>query len=170
MNTIPVDSQFALVDDEDYVRLAAHRWHLQHGYAARKILTINGKKTTRYMHAEVLRVAKGRRVDHINLTRLDNRRANLRDITHAENIMHRERTIREEFSSRFRGVAFHRVTRTGPRYIVQYKKSYLGVTKTEEDGAALYDLAALLDLGIDAQLNFPIQCRASDGGGLSAAS
>lgn len=152
MKTIPVgDNAFAKVDADDWYRLVGFNWRIQHGYAARSV-----GNSTRYMHQDVLGVPKGRRVDHRNFDRLDNQRENLRNVSHAENIMRRERTIREEFSSRFRGVAFHSQRKDGARYIVQYKKTYLGLARDEESGARMYDLAALRDRGVEAQLNFPI--------------
>ncbi len=81
----------ALVDDADS-HLGEHRWYLSHsggrGYAFR---TNNHRSA--FMHKDVVGdVPAGMRVDHINRDRLDNRRANLRIVTHSENILNCERS------------------------------------------------------------------------------
>lgn len=50
-------------------------------------------------------VARGEQVDHVNHDRLDNRRANLRIVTHAENQQHRRGKNRNNTSG-FRGVSY----------------------------------------------------------------
>lgn len=96
----------ALVDAEDYERLSEHRWNRDRkGYAKR-----NGKKVvgeprrTIMMHREIMGLSPGDGVetDHINRIPLDNRKSNLRVVTHAEN--GQNQTPRKGGSSKYRGV------------------------------------------------------------------
>ena len=67
------------------------RWTLQSsGYAIRATRR-GGVCVTRYMHREVCGLRAGDRLeaDHINHNRLDNRRTNLRVVSHAENMRNR---------------------------------------------------------------------------------
>lgn len=77
----------ALVDDED-LEVAGVRWHMSGpGYAVRSI----GGGRKEYMHRRLLGLVAADRseVDHVNGDRLDNRRSNLRVVTHAENLQNR---------------------------------------------------------------------------------
>lgn len=102
----------ALVDDEDYERLSAHRWYARSGantyYAERRgPRDANGKRATYSMHRTALRLGPfdGTVVDHINRDGLDNRKANLRLTDKSGNALNSERarqprpceTCREEY-------------------------------------------------------------------------
>lgn len=78
--------QVAIVDDEDFERIAQWRWHINtQGYAVRKRRNPDGSKTTLLMHREVLNAPKGVFIDHRNMHRTDNRRENLRITSRAGN-------------------------------------------------------------------------------------
>jgi len=78
--------KFAIVDPEDYERLAKYKWHLARSptglYATRwqRFASKNTRKRI-WMHREVISVPKNMVCDHINHNGLDNRRANLRAAT-----------------------------------------------------------------------------------------
>src|SRR5262245_7129097 len=83
----------AIVDAEDAERVNRYRWSLRHrnrpggGYAYRGF-HVGGRLRHIALHREVLGLPPGRLgvvVDHINHATLDNRKANLRVVTHAEN-------------------------------------------------------------------------------------
>lgn len=99
-----------MVDAEDYESLARHRWHLTHGYVARKVPGTTSQRT-RQLHREILGLDFGdaRQGDHRNRCKLDNRRENLRIVTNAQNGQNvpGDRTA----SSRYRGVSWN--TREG---------------------------------------------------------
>lgn len=99
----PDRTVFALVSPEDYEALAPYRWFLgTHGYAVR-----NGRHDRGgiLLHREVLGLKKGdaRRCDHINRDRLDNRRSNLRIVSHQRNMCN---LGSREGTSQFRGVSW----------------------------------------------------------------
>lgn len=97
---------FAIVDSADAKELNRNRWCLNNnGYAVRGRKR-NGKTTLIPMHRQILGLEPGdrRQVDHINGDRLDNRRANLRIVTNAQNAQNRKPT------GRHRGVAFHKAS------------------------------------------------------------
>jgi hypothetical protein len=110
VKSIPLTrGRVAIVDDEDYEFLAQFRWRWQNtwgaGYAVRSVAA---KPTAVLMHREVLHLSRrdaGLHADHINGNGLDNRRANLRVVTPAQN---REnlRPYRNG-TSRYRGVYWH---------------------------------------------------------------
>jgi hypothetical protein len=72
-----------VVDASDYEKLSKHKWNLwgdRYGYRYEKGRPI-------LMHREILGTeCEGLEVDHINRNGLDNRRCNLRAVTHAQNM------------------------------------------------------------------------------------
>jgi hypothetical protein len=97
---------YASVDRDDLDRANEYRWRLDakgyvraHGY-------LQGRRVNVFLHRLVLRLEPGdeRVGDHINGDRLDNRRANLRAVTQAQNAQNR-RSDRDGLS-RFRGVYY----------------------------------------------------------------
>lgn len=94
MSRIPLHARdgairaYAIVDPEDFAALSAYRWSLDSkGYARRWEATGKGKRRSVAMHRQILGLAQGdpREGDHVHGDRLDNRRAHLRVVTHAEN-------------------------------------------------------------------------------------
>ena len=82
--------QVALVDDEDYDYLNQWSWQANYNksadvYYARRNHRVNGKQVTTWMHRLILGAGKGMQVDHQNHDTLDNRKHNIRVVTHKEN-------------------------------------------------------------------------------------
>lgn len=78
---------YALIDAVDADGVMRSRWYLSaKGYVVRSIWK-DGHKPTLRLHRVLLGLEPGdpREVDHINRDKLDNRRANLRIVTRAEN-------------------------------------------------------------------------------------
>ncbi len=77
--------KIAIVDDEDYEYLSQWDWcYGGSGYAARW-RRIDGKKRLVYMHTVINQTPEGGITDHINRNKLDNRRENLRTVSHSVN-------------------------------------------------------------------------------------
>lgn len=77
--------EIVLVDDQDFEELNKYKWCLNSGgYASRRIDT----HTSILMHRQVMNTPKGLETDHINGNKLDNRRENLRNVTHSQNQLH----------------------------------------------------------------------------------
>lgn len=87
---------FALVDAADYERTSKLRWSLNQGYAYGWVPSGNNDATRMNMARFILDCPKELVVDHINGNKLDNRRENLRSVTHRENIANRTRPNQHE--------------------------------------------------------------------------
>jgi hypothetical protein len=145
-----------LVDDQDSHWLDLP-WYEHKGtntsYARTKI-TRDGWHKFVFLHRAILQPTDDQVVDHINGNGLDNRRANLRLCTKAQNTCNRPGYGK---TSRFKGVSWskrHRAwvmqIRDGDRRICQY----FGKGR-EEDAAMAYDEHARRIFGEFAHLNFP---------------
>jgi len=155
----------ALIDDEDAPRVLAHKWTLltinrksKVTYYARRSV-MNGDKSrsakTRsvLLHRFILDAPDGVQVDHKNLDGLDNRRANLRLATNAQN--HCNVPSRPSRIG-FRGVEMLRHGNGyGARIKVNSELIRIGPFKTAEEAARAYDLMAKHYHGEFATLNFP---------------
>jgi hypothetical protein len=93
--------RWALVDPVDYLRLRRFRWYYsKNGYASRKVNEALGggvrRETCVYMHRQVLGIhdqpwRPGMLVvDHVNRDKLDNRRVNLRLVSHPTNMRNQD--------------------------------------------------------------------------------
>ena len=83
------DKKQILVDDDVFNDLKGYSWSLLNtGYAYRRemIEKVNHQYT---LHRLVVGAIKGDEVDHINGNKLDNRRSNLRLVTHQQNMRNR---------------------------------------------------------------------------------
>jgi hypothetical protein len=91
--------KFAIVDPEDYARLNKYKWYAAGKEAKFYAARWAGRKKV-FMHREVIFVPAGMVGDHINHNRLDNRKANLRPATIAQNAHNKPRS-----SAKFRGLS-----------------------------------------------------------------
>ena len=75
----------ALIDPEDYERVSAiGSWSIDgSGYV------VNGKYKIK-LHQLIMGMKEGLEIDHINRNKLDNRKTNLRFVTHRENTLNRK--------------------------------------------------------------------------------
>jgi hypothetical protein len=92
MKPIPLSQgKVAWVDDADYAEISRFRWYyLKAGYALRNGSIRRGEKRGPvYLHRHIMQPAEGMEVDHINGDRLLNTRANLRVVTHGQNMMNK---------------------------------------------------------------------------------
>lgn len=139
------DGSVVLVDKEDESIVTGHKWRYRtSGGKGRPnpyvIATVMCKQA--YLHRLVMKAERGQIVDHINRNRLDNRKSNLRLVTHTENMRNRGKH-KDGFHSVFKGVSrfasgkWRALIRDGKRQV------YLGSFKSEVEAAHAYDIASL---------------------------
>lgn len=132
---VEISGKAVLIDQDDWDRVKHIKWRIYGtGYAINH--TRRGGKTKNTMlHRLILgEIPDGLVVDHINRNKLDNRRSNLRLVTHTENCLNQSK--RRESASRHKGVA-----RRGDRWQVviriEGKLKWIGSYETEEEAAAV---------------------------------
>ncbi len=128
------------VDQEDYALLCAHAWYLQprrdgKGYYVARTRVDNGKRTTSFLHREILGAGKGVEVDHRDGDGLNNVKANLRAATHAENMGNRRRNANN--TSGFKGVSAKK-----GRWLARLAGKDIGLFDSPEEASEAYKKAA----------------------------
>ncbi len=138
--------KYAIVDPEDFERLNKHKWYavnMKHTFYAQRGISMSDKRVLIMMHREILKVPDGMFVDHINHNGLDNRKANLRPATRAENSRNRRKFRKRKCYSRFKGVCWHK---NKEKWLAQIwfnrKAMYIGYFNDEIQAAKAYDKAA----------------------------
>jgi hypothetical protein len=152
------EDEWTIVEPGDYYRFGQFRWNIggrgRNIYACRTIRMEDGKTKMALLHRAIMEAPPGLLVDHKNGDTLDNRRANLRLATHAENTQNRRKT-KSKTSSQFIGVYLEK--RSG-RWAAKIKHRerciWLGRFKSETEAAKAYDEAAGKYRGEFARLNF----------------
>lgn len=143
MKSIPLtQGMMTIVDDEDYEELSKYKWYFALGYAVRGGPVINGKRQPLIrMHRQILKVPTGMEVDHISRDTLDNRRCNLRSVTHTQNQWNRG--VSRNNTTGHNGVCFHKGKQ---RFMARIQKNrrviYLGYYGTAEEAHVAYHNAA----------------------------
>lgn len=137
--------EFLILDDEDVELLM--------GLTVSKSSEGYARCGRQYVHRVVMNAKRGESVDHINMNKLDCRKANLRIATKSQNLANRGPAKHNK--SGFKGVYFCRQTgryRAEIRFNNQRVK--IGRFDTAEAAARAYDTAALEMHGEFARLNF----------------
>lgn len=118
----------ALVDREDVKRILRFKWHyLKIGYAASKSCP------SLYMHRFIMNAPKGLVVDHINGNTLDNRKKNLRVVTHSFNLLHHVR-LQKRNTSGIAGVSWHKkAQKWSANKQLNKENVYLGLFLSKEE-------------------------------------
>lgn len=127
---------FAMVDAEDFERVAAHRWYMNSGgYVVRQVTVGRKKQRTLGLHRFIMGLEYGdpREVDHRDGNPLDNRRSNLRVCTHALNGENKRPACGR---SAYRGVSW---SEERQRWVangcLNYRQVYIGAFDTEQEAA-----------------------------------
>jgi hypothetical protein len=151
--------KYAIVDPEDFERLNKHKWHaVKSGSTFYAIRCVGPAKRTTYirMHREILHPPDHLVVDHINHNGLDNRKANIRPATRAQNNFNRLIAKGKNSSSKYKGVSWKKDRKKWrARIHVNGRYKFLGYFKEEKQAAKAYDEAAKKYHGEFASLNFP---------------
>jgi len=150
---------FAIVDPRDYQCLSKYKWRLCRTkgknvlYAERSIRLPGGKYSRLLMHRQLIGTPEGYIIDHINGSGLDNRRANLRLATVAQNAWNsKKRNPR----SGYKGVWFAKDKGLWRAAIVCHgRRIHIGYFRDKIAAAKAYDAAARKYYKEFARLNFP---------------
>ena len=100
----------AIIDDEDFERLNQFKWCVKfdwRNWYARRMIRVNGKQTTLYMHRAIVNAPKCVQVDHRNGNGLDNCKENLRLCTHQQN-QSNQRNAHKDNKFGIKGVNCHK--------------------------------------------------------------
>jgi hypothetical protein len=142
---VTIKNKTILIDKSDLELLNSKVWYIDNnGY-----LTSNGKmkngvrdKTVRF-HSLLISSSKGLEIDHINGNPLDNRKRNLRVVTHGQNMINTRK--RKDNTSGYKGVTKHsikgneywvaRIHTNGKSKILGYFKDIVAAAKTYEIAA-----------------------------------
>ncbi len=153
MKKLKVGSAIVLVDDENFEYIKQFKWYIVMGYAVRLKIS-KGKRTTFFMHREIMKVPKGKFTNHINCNRSDNRKSNLRICTIQQNNFHRRPNKNNKL-----GIKGVREARTPNKWVAQiehFKKCYhVGTFNSVIEAGKAYDKKAKELFGEWAHINFP---------------
>lgn len=154
----------AIVDDEDYERIAAFKWYANPNasgtiFYARRVVWFprdGGKRASINipMHRAIVEAPDDIRVDHFDGNGLNNRRSNLRMAAVNQNAWNSRLSARNKTG--FKGV--HLSKKSGlyeASLHIAGKGIWCGGYTSPESAARAYDAAAILHFGEFACLNFP---------------
>ncbi len=133
---IPLTNRFgkvlawALIDERDANRVNWHPWRKSGRYA---VAFINGRLTS--LHGLILGKKRGYEIDHINRNPLDNRRSNLRFVTHRENMRNNNALGVSRIGARWRAY----FVRDGKQYHVGCFDSKLDAHTARQRAVAAHD-------------------------------
>ena len=143
--------KFALVSPEDYARVTAFKWCLNHAHGkdyAKRGYYFAGKQSTIKMHRFIMDAPPNSEVDHVNGNGLDNRRENLRICDHKQ-------SSANQSTPKNNKTGFKGVCPVGTGWSANIADDYLGVYDTAETAAKAYDTRARAIYGEYAKCNFP---------------
>lgn len=159
---IPLTRGFrALVDDDLYAGLSAHKWSAairEDAVYASRTEYDNGNRRMIYMHREILGLSQGdgRQADHKNGNGLDNRRENLRACEQFKNVVNQG--PRRSSRSGYRGVWWsQRDSKWTAQIRVDGRRMYAGSSESRTEAVLMRDVVALREHGEFAWLNFPAE-------------
>lgn len=125
-----------LIDDEDMHLFDVKGWNVVvRGGGG---LYVYNATIGLYLHRAIMKPSEGFVVDHIDGSTLDNRRSNLRVVTHAQNMQNRKKIV--STSSRFHGVSWSEHAKKW-RCVVNLdrKQIQVGYFKDEVEAATAYN-------------------------------
>lgn len=150
--------EVALVDDEDYDRVAGSKWWLLTTpaggrYAYQPATRADGGHTSVLMHRVIMNARPRQQVDHKNGNGLDNQKSNLRVCTISQNNANKKK--RPGQSSQFKGVSWNKTRKRWQAFIKKEGRSmFIGYFDDETTAAKAYDAKAIELFGEFARPNF----------------
>lgn len=141
-----VNNKEIIIDEEDYEYLNQFKWYMNTDGYAQRIISI---------HREIMKNPEGVYVDHINGNPSDNRKSNLRLVTHQQNSINRKKTTKKK-TSQYKGVCYIKKCTKRPWLAcikTNGKSIHLGYFSTEKEAAEAYNKKALELFGEFASLN-----------------
>lgn len=141
--------QVALVDDEDFEYLNQWKWRASwnkstNSFRAVRMAGAFPRKTI-YMHRLIMKTPAGIECDHVYHNTLDNRKSELRNVTHSQNIINQD--ARKNNKLKIKGVYTHHkkfravITKNGRQIL-------LGTFNTPEEAREVYEKAAIEIYGV----------------------
>jgi hypothetical protein len=154
--------RIAIADEEDREIVSRIKWFCRDDKGDGSLVyaighdRVEGKRVSVKMHRLIMQAKPGQIVDHVNGNGLDNRRANLRICTNAQNVRNSRKmagTI-----SKYKGIVYLPGNQSPrpwrARIRVSGKQIWLGRYFTEEEAARNYDYYARRYFGEYARPNF----------------
>lgn len=129
-------------DDEDLINLFNYKWNIVKRSKLCFYVTSRSSGKSIYMHNIIMPPKKGLVIDHINCNGLDNRKINLRYVTHAENL----RRSPPLNGKKYKGVYFRKDCPNKPwaaSLNTKNKNYHGGYFATEKEAAIAYNKLAL---------------------------
>ncbi len=153
------EGEWTILDEEDYYKYGGYKWILggckKKFYAMGSIKDKKGEIKRVNLHRLIMNPPDNLLVDHRNCDSLDNRRANLRLATRAQNCCNKGKT-KLKTTSRYIGVHFEKSRGRWSASIRHNGKTvWLGRFDSEIEAGKAYDEAAKKYHGEFARLNFP---------------
>lgn len=153
--TMPIERQgetvvYVVIDRDDASIARRYRWNAVR--ISGRYYAISGD---RLLHRLIMEpIPDGMEVDHIDGDSLNNRRSNLRIVSHAQNNMNK--VLQSNNTSGFKGVSWNRNAGKWSASIKKRnRKRHIGLFASREEAARAYDDAARELHGEFARLNFP---------------
>jgi hypothetical protein len=145
--------KIAIIDDVDLPLILQYKWHAvkkNDRYFIARSTSRNRKAIV--MHRLIMQPADNMEVDHINGNPLDNRRSNLRIVTHSQN--QKNMGIGTKNKSGFKGVSWHKKAKKWQVHLrIGSDRGYIGIFNDLLEAAEAYNKAARLHYGEFARLN-----------------
>ena len=155
-------NKYAIIDPDDYPKISKYKWHAAKGGTTFYVVRSKWCKITKIcrdvrMHRVIIEVPDDYYVNHINGNGLDNRKANLRPATAAQNNQNARRPKRNAYS-KYRGVTWEKSKQRWRAHLSCNKRTiHAGYFNDELKAANAYDNAAKKYHREFAVLNFPSQ-------------
>lgn len=126
---------YAVIDEEDAAEISRHTWYLDNQGYARRGIKENGRRSAVLMHRQILNLTESQmQADHLDRDRLNNRRSNLRAVTHEQNRQNLGSYRRS--TSQYRGVSWDRTHQKWHARVKENGKDrHLGYFDVERDAA-----------------------------------